>query len=112
MQIQLKERPVMDLNSGIIETYEVVKKSLDEQLHQTYLVDFFRILGLNGKQLKIALYIAENTDKWTNIFAGTYTSIENGIGVSRPTIAATLKKLQKYQLIERILESECEYAAE
>ena len=58
MQIQLKERSVMDLNSGIIETYEVVKKSLDEQLHQTYLVDFFRILGLNGKQLKIALYIA------------------------------------------------------
>ena len=50
MQMQLKERPVMDLNSGIIETYEVVKKSLDEQLHQTYLVDFFRILGLNGKQ--------------------------------------------------------------
>lgn len=29
MQIQLKERPVMDLNSGIIETYEVVKKSLE-----------------------------------------------------------------------------------
>lgn len=102
MQIQLKERPVMDLNSGIIETYEVVKKSLDEQLHQTYLVDFFRILGLNGKQLKIALYIAENTDKWTNIFTGTYTSIENSIDVSRPTIAATLKKLQKYQLIEKI----------
>ena len=37
MQMQLKERPVMDLNSGIIETYEVVKKSLDEQLHQTYI---------------------------------------------------------------------------
>ena len=60
MQIQLKERPVMDLNSGIIETYEVVKKSLDEQLHQTYLVDFFRILGLNGNNLKLP-YILQKT---------------------------------------------------
>lgn len=102
MQIQMKELSVMEFTGEVIRTYEVIKKSLSEQLHQTYLVDFFRILGLNGKQLEIALYIAENTNQWTNIFTGTYTSIEKSVGVSRPTVAVTMKKLQEYRLVEKI----------
>ena len=64
-----------------------------------YLVDFLQVLGvLDSKQVDILVYILENTESANNTFIGTYSKIEKAVGVSRPTVATVMTKLQEKRL--------------
>ncbi|EPW43139.1 replication/maintenance protein RepL, partial [Streptococcus agalactiae] len=55
-----------------------------------------------SKQVDIFIYIVENTNQSNNTFLGTYDKIANDVGVSRPTIARIMKKLQENNFVKRI----------
>jgi DNA-binding Lrp family transcriptional regulator len=44
----------------------------------------------------------ENTNQTTNLFIGTYAKIAKDLGVSQPTIAKIIKKLQDNQFIRKV----------
>lgn len=68
-----------------------------------YLMDFLTVLGIiDNKQLDIFIYIVENTEQANNTFIGTYTKIAKDLGVSRPTIATIMKKLQANNFIKKV----------
>ncbi|WP_410981540.1 replication/maintenance protein RepL, partial [Bacillus pacificus] len=54
-----------------------------------------------NKQLDIFIYIAENTNQSNNLFIGTYKQISKDVGVSEPTIAKLMKKLQANNFIKK-----------
>ena len=61
------------------------------------------VLGIiDNKQVDIFIYIAENTNQSTNQFIGTYKKIAKDVGVSEPTIAKIMKKLQQNNFIKRV----------
>ncbi|MEB9422920.1 replication/maintenance protein RepL, partial [Bacillus cereus] len=67
-----------------------------------YLMDFLTVLGIiDNKQLDIFIYIAENTNQSNNLFIGTYKQISKDVGVSEPTIAKLMKKLQENNFIKK-----------
>ena len=60
-----------------------------------YLMDFLSVLGImDSKQVDIFIYIVENTNQSNNVFLGTYDKIAKDVGVSRPTIAKIMKRMQ------------------
>ena len=66
-------------------------------------MDFLTVLGIiDSKQLDVFIYIVENTNSSTNMFIGTYTKIAQDVGVSRPTIATIMKKLQENNFIKKV----------
>lgn len=68
-----------------------------------YLMDFLTVLGIiDSKQVDVFVFIAENTQQADNIFIGTYKHISKQVGVSQPTIAKIMKKLQDNNFIKRV----------
>ena len=84
---------------------QITKRSYGaKQFWKVYLMDFLTVLGIiDSKQLDVFVYIAENTQQANNTFIGTYTKIAKDVGVSRPTIATIMKKLQENNFIKRLL---------
>lgn len=68
-----------------------------------YLMDFLTVLGIiDSKQLDVFIFIVENTNQSNNTFLGTYKHISKNVGVSEPTIARIMKKLQENNFIKKI----------
>ena len=68
-----------------------------------YLMDFLTVLGIiDSKQLDVFIFIVENTQQANNTFIGTYKHIAKSVGVSEPTIAKIMKKLQENNFIKKI----------
>lgn len=74
-----------------------------KQFWKVYLVDFLQILGvLDSKQVDILIYILENTEQANNTFIGTYTRIQKEVGVSAPTVAKVITKLQEKGFLRKV----------
>lgn len=100
-----KKRELVDVATGeLIHVDQITKRSHGtKNFWKCYLMDFLTVLGIiDNKQLDIFIYIAENTNQATNIFLGTYKKISKDVGVSEPTIAKIMKKLQENNFIKRI----------
>lgn len=68
-----------------------------------YLMDFLTVLGIiDNKQLDVFIYIVENTNQANNTFLGTYRKIAKDVGVSEPTIAKIMKKLQANNFVKKL----------
>ena len=68
-----------------------------------YLGDFLPVLGIvENKQVDILIYILENTHPSTNMFVGTYKTIQKNTHTSETTIAKVMKKLQKQGFLKKI----------
>lgn len=68
-----------------------------------YLMDFLSVLGIiDNKQLDVFIFIVENTQQATNTFIGTYKHIAKNVGVSEPTIAKIMKKLQANNFVKKL----------
>lgn len=68
-----------------------------------YLGDFLPVLGIvENKQVDILIYILENTHPSTNMFVGTYKTIQKNTHTSETTIAKVMKKLQKQEFLKKI----------
>lgn len=100
-----QRKRLIDQDTGeVIEVDQITKRVLGQkQFWKIYLMDFLQILGVfDSKQINILIYILENTESANNTFIGTYTKIQAELGVSRPTIAAVMKKLQENNFVKKI----------
>lgn len=100
-----QRKRLKDLDTGeLIEVDQITKRALGQkQFWKIYLMDFLQILGvLDSKQIDILIYILEHTEAANNTFIGTYTKIQDEVGVSRPTVATVMKKLQENGFIKRV----------
>ena len=103
--IGTKKRSLTDNETGeLILVDQITKRSYgSKQFWKCYLMDFLTVLGIiDSKQVDIFIYIASNTNQTTNMFIGTYDKIAKDVGVSRPTIAKIMKKLQDNNFIRKI----------
>ena len=100
-----QRKRLVDQDTGeIIEVDQITKRAYGQkQFWKIYLMDFLQVLGvLDSKQIDILIYILENTEAANNTFIGTYTKIQAEVGVSRPTVATVMKKLQDNNFIKRV----------
>ena len=100
-----KRRELIDRETG----EEIVVDQITKRIYGTknfwkvYLMDFLSVLGIfDSKQVDVFIFIVENTNQSNNTFLGTYDHIAKETGVSRPTIAKIMKKLQANNFIRRI----------
>lgn len=105
--IGTNERVVVDKNTGeeLVINHQITKWTYDgaKTFWKCYLMDFLNILGvIDSKQVDVFIYIVQNTNQANNMFIGTYRKIAAAVGVSHPTIATIMKKLQEHEFIEKI----------
>lgn len=100
-----RKRELLDTETGeIIHVDQITKRTYGtKNFWKCYLMDFLSVLGIiDSKQLDIFIYIVENTNQANNTFLGTYKKIAKDVGVSEPTIAKIMKKLQENNFIKRL----------
>ena len=103
--IGTKKRRLLDEDTGErILVDQITKRSYGiKQFWKCYLMDFLTVLGIiDNKQVDIFIYIVENTNQSTNMFVGTYKKIAKDVGVSEPTIAKIMRKLQDNNFIKKV----------
>ncbi|MEC5308903.1 replication/maintenance protein RepL, partial [Bacillus thuringiensis] len=99
-----RKRELIDTQTGeVIHVDQITKRAYGvKNFWKMYLMDFLSVLGIiDNKQLDIFIYIAENTNQSNNLFIGTYKQISTDVGVSEPTIAKLMKKLQENNFIKK-----------
>ena len=86
----------MDVDTGeIIPVEQITKQCGEKNFWKMYLFDFLNALGIiESKQLDVLIYILQNVRVTDNLFIGTYAKIQKHTGISQPTIASILTKLQ------------------
>ena len=103
--IGTKKRELVDVETGEQILVDQITKRVygSKNFWKCYLIDFLTVLGVfDSKQVDIFVYIIENTNQANNVFIGTYKKIAEDVGVSQPTIAKIVKKLQDNNFIKRI----------
>ena len=103
--IGTKRKELIDKETGeIIEVDQITKKVYGQKnFWKLYLGDFLPVLGIvENKQVDILIYILENTHPSTNLFVGTYKTIQKNTHTSETTIAKVMKKLQKQEFLKKI----------
>lgn len=100
-----RRRNLLDTDTGETMTVDQITKRIygTKNFWKCYLMDFLSVLGIiDSKQVDIFIFIVENTNQSNNIFLGTYKHIAKEVGVSEPTIAKIMKKLQDNNFIKKI----------
>jgi len=100
-----RKRELLDVQTGEQIFVDQITKRVygSKNFWKCYLMDFLTVLGIiDSKQLDVFIFIVENTNQATNTFLGTYDHIAKQVGVSRPTIAKIMKKLQENNFIKKI----------
>ncbi len=100
-----RKRELLDVQTGEQVFVDQITKRVygSKNFWKCYLMDFLTVLGIiDSKQLDVFIFIAENTNQSNNIFLGTYDHIAKQVGVSRPTIAKIMKKLQENNFIKKL----------
>lgn len=100
-----QKRHLVDVASGEEIFVDQITKRIygSKNFWKCYLMDFLMVLGIiDSKQLDVFVFIVENTNQANNTFLGTYKHIAKEVGVSEPTIAKTMKKLQENNFIRKI----------
>lgn len=100
-----KKRELIDRSTGeIIWVDQITKRTYGtKNFWKCYLMDFLTVLGIiDSKQLDVFIFIVENTQQANNTFIGTYKHIAKNVGVSEPTIAKIMKKLQENNFIKKV----------
>lgn len=100
-----KKRELVDVETGEQIFVDQITKRVygTKNFWKCYLMDFLTVLGIiDSKQLDVFIFIVENTNQSNNTFLGTYKHIAKEVGVSEPTIAKIMKKLQENNFIRKI----------
>lgn len=94
--IGTKRKELIDKETGeIIEVDQITKKVYGQKnFWKLYLSDFLHVLGgIENKQVAILKYILDNTHPSTNLFIGTYKTIQKNTHTSE---ALCLKVVSKF----------------
>jgi hypothetical protein len=100
-----QRRELMDTKTGELMHVDQITKRVygSKNFWKCYLMDFLTVLGIiDSKQVDVFIFIVENTNQANNTFLGTYKHISKEVGVSEPTIAKIMKKLQANNFIKRM----------
>ena len=100
-----RKRELLDVQTGEQIFVDQITKRVygSKNFWKCYLMDFLTVLGIiDSKQLDVFVFIVENTNQANNTFLGTYKHIAKEVGVSEPTIAKIMKKLQENNFIKKI----------
>lgn len=100
-----RKRELVDVETGEQIFVDQITKRVygTKNFWKCYLMDFLTVLGIiDSKQLDVFVFVVENTNQSNNIFLGTYKHISKEVGVSEPTIAKIMKKLQENNFIKKI----------
>lgn len=100
-----QKRELVDVQTGEQIFVDQITKRIygTKNFWKCYLMDFLTVLGIiDSKQLDVFIFIVENTQQANNTFIGTYKHISKSVGVSEPTIAKIMKKLQANNFIKKI----------
>ena len=100
-----KKRELVDVQTGEQIFVDQITKRVygSKNFWKCYLMDFLTVLGIiDSKQLDVFVFIVENTNQSNNTFLGTYKHIAKEVGVSEPTIAKIMKKLQANNFIKKL----------
>lgn len=100
-----QRRELIDTKTGELMHVDQITKRVygSKNFWKCYLMDFLTVLGIiDSKQVDVFIFIVENTNQANNTFLGTYKHISKEVGVSEPTIAKIMKKLQANNFIKRM----------
>ena len=100
-----RKRELVDVQTGEQIFVDQITKRVygSKNFWKCYLMDFLTVLGImDSKQVDVFIFIVENTNQANNTFLGTYKHISKEVGVSEPTIAKIMKKLQENNFIKKI----------
>lgn len=100
-----RKRELIDVQTGEQIFVDQITKRVygSKNFWKCYLMDFLTVLGIiDSKQIDIFVFIVENTNQGNNTFIGTYKHISKEVGVSEPTIAKIMKKLQANNFIKKV----------
>lgn len=95
--VGVKRKSYTDNETGeVIDVDQITKKAYGYKAFlKVFLLDFLKVLGiLESKQLDVLIYILENLNPYDNTFIGTYSKIQEEVGVSSATLCSIMKKLQ------------------
>lgn len=94
----------IDADTGeVIPVEQITKRCGEKNFWKMYLFDFLNALGIiESKQLDVLIYILQNVRVTDNLFIGTYAKIQKHTGISQPTIASILTKLQDKGYIKKL----------
>ena len=104
--IGTRKRELIDSETGETILVDQITKRVygTKAFWKVYLMDFLSVLGIiDSKQLDVFIYIVSNTNPSNNTFIGTYKEIAKACGVTHPTIAKIIKKLQNNNFIHKRL---------
>lgn len=105
VMVEYEDIEIVDHETGeVIPVCQVTKKVYGGQpFHKVWLEGFLSSFEIvQNKQVDIICYIYEHTKPSNNVFLGTYKTIAEAVGVSQPTIASVMKKLQENNIIRKI----------
>lgn len=100
-----RKRELIDAQTGEQIFVDQITKRVygSKNFWKCYLMDFLTVLGIiDSKQIDVFIFIVENTNQGNNTFIGTYKHISKEVGVSEPTIAKIMKKLQSNNFIKKV----------
>ena len=100
-----RKRELIDVQTGEQIFVDQITKRVygSKNFWKCYLMDFLTVLGIiDSKQIDVFIFIVENTNQGNNTFIGTYKHISKEVGVSEPTIAKIMKKLQSNNFIKKV----------
>lgn len=100
-----RKRELIDVQTGEQIFVDQITKRVygSKNFWKCYLMDFLTVLGIiDSKQIDVFIFIVENTNQGNNTFIGTYKHISKEVGVSEPTIAKIMKKLQVNNFIKKV----------
>ena len=100
-----RKRELVDVQTGEQIFVDQITKRVygSKNFWKCYLMDFLTVLGIiDSKQVDVFIFIVENTNQGNNTFIGTYKHISKEVGVSEPTIAKIMKKLQANNFIKKV----------
>ena len=96
----------ISINTSTGEVCDVyIEKEVNSQnFWKIWLSDILTVLGIisNSKQLDVVLFIMANVKQSDNTFVGTHESIAARSGVSKRTVATTMKKLLETGFLMKI----------
>ena len=105
MIIEYEDTEIVDSNTGeIVPVLKVNKKfygntGFDKCFVKEMLAAYDVI---QNKQVAVVTHIYNNMSRADNMFVGTYKKIAQAVGVSEPTIASIMKKLQEINIIRKV----------
>lgn len=103
--VSSRKRELIDVQTGEQIFVDQITKRVygSKNFWKCYLMDFLTVLGIiDSKQIDVFIFIVENTNQSNNTFIGTYKHISKEVGVSEPTIAKIMKKLQVNNFIKKV----------